>query len=346
MKGDESMRDKKVSLVTGGAGFIGSHVADHCLALGHRVVVLDDLSGGFADNVPEGADLIIGSICDTELVENVFQQYQPNYVYHLAAYAAEGLSHFIRRFNYENNVIGSMNVINAAVNSGWVERFVFTSSIAVYGKDFAPWYENAHPRPIDPYGIAKYAVEMDLRAAHDLFGLSYTIFRMHNVYGERQNTGDPYRNVIGIFMKQVMDNQAMTIFGDGLQTRQFTHIGNVAPIVARSVTKPAMANEIYNVGSDEECSVACLAELVAEAFGVDADIEYLPARHEAKIAYARHDKIREHFPGNTIPLEVGLKTMATYVKAHGVRTSKPFEDIEVTKNLPPSWVPKEAEHGA
>ena len=120
-------------LVTGGAGFIGSHVAADLLRAGHRVVVLDDLSGGDPANVPQGARFHRGSVCDPEVVDALFAEWRFDYVYHLAAYAAEGLSHFIKRFNYTNNVIGSVNLINEAVNAGDVECFVFTSSIAVYG---------------------------------------------------------------------------------------------------------------------------------------------------------------------------------------------------------------------
>src|ERR1700735_3782936 len=152
------------SLVTGGAGFIGSHVADELLALGHKVVVLDDLSGGFEDNVPSGATFVKGSILDHELIDRVFDRHHFTYVYHLAAYAAEGLSHFIRRFNYENNLIGSVNLINAAVNHN-VQCFVFTSSIAVYGSGQSPMTEEMTPIPEDPYGIAKLAVEHDLKAS-------------------------------------------------------------------------------------------------------------------------------------------------------------------------------------
>src|SRR5947209_2324570 len=198
------------SLVTGGAGFIGSHVADELLSRGHKVVVLDDLSGGFEDNVPGGAIFVKGSILDTELIDRLFDRYNFTYVYHLAAYAAEGLSHFIKRFNYQNNLIGSINLINASVNYG-VKCFVFTSSIAVYGGVPPPMIEETMPLPEDSYGIAKYAVERELKISHEMFGLNYIIFRPHNVYGEHQNIGDRYRNVIGIFMNQIMEGQPLTI---------------------------------------------------------------------------------------------------------------------------------------
>src|ERR1035437_4018874 len=190
-------------LVTGGAGFIGAHVAKHLLAAGHRVVVLDDLSGGFTENVPSKALFVQGSILDHALVDGLFVEHKFDYVYHLAAYAAEGLSHFIKRFNYNNNLIGSVNLINASVNHS-VKCFVFTSSIAVYGAGQSPMSEDMIPIPEDPYGIAKLAVEQELRVSHEMFGLDYVVFRPHNVYGERQNIGDRYRNVVGIFMNQLL----------------------------------------------------------------------------------------------------------------------------------------------
>src|ERR1700741_4410465 len=225
------------SLVTRGAGFLGSHVADELLSHGHKVVVLDDLSGGFEDNVPSGAVFVKGSILDVELVDRLFERYNFANVYHLAAYAAEGLSHFIRRFNYNNNLIGSINLINESVNYK-VECFVFTSSIAVYGKGQVPMLESMVPMPEDPYGIAKYAIEMDLKSAHELFGLNYVIFRPHNVYGEFQNIGDKYRNVVGIFMNQILQGKPLTIFGDGLQQRAFSYIDDVAPVIARAAAEP------------------------------------------------------------------------------------------------------------
>src|SRR5262249_27124532 len=212
-----------VALVTGGAGFIGSHVAAELLRKGHAVIVLDDLSGGHQSNVPRGAYFEQGSILDEAKIQALFEKHAIDYVFHLAAYAAEGLSHFIKRFNYQNNLIGSINLINASVNYG-VKCFVFTSSIAVYGSAQPPMIEETMPLPEDSYGIAKYAVECELKTSYEMFGLNYIIFRPHNVYGEHQNIGDRYRNVIGIFMNQIMRGQPLTIFGDGSQTRAFTYI--------------------------------------------------------------------------------------------------------------------------
>lgn len=327
------------SLVTGGAGFIGSHVARHCLAQGQEVVVLDDLSGGFRDHVPTGARFVQGSVADPQLVQRLFAEHQFDYIYHLAAYAAEGLSHFIRRFNYTNNLIGSINLINEAVKHE-VKCFVFTSSIAVYGANQLPMTEDLTPQPEDPYGVAKYAVELDLRAAHEMFGLDYIIFRPHNVYGENQNIGDRYRNVIGIFMNQIMQDQPMTIFGDGSQTRAFSYIDDVAPIIARSVDVPAAYNQVFNVGADQPYTVQHLAETVAGAFRVTSQIRYLPARNEVQHAYPDHGKARRVFGQDTaVSLEEGVARMAAWAQRVGARASQSFDNIEITRNLPPSWQP-------
>ena len=332
------MKSEKV-LITGAAGFVGSHVLDHLLLSGYDVVALDDLSGGFRDNVNHKALFIEGSINDVDLVNELFEKHHFNYVFHLAAYAAEGLSHFIRRFNYQNNLIGSINLINAAVNTGTVRCFVFTSSIAVYGANQLPMREDTIPSPEDPYGISKLAVEQDLKSAKEMFGMDYIVFRPHNIYGERQNIGDPYRNVVGIFMNQIMQGKDLTIFGDGLQTRAFSHIDDVAPIIAKSIERKDAYNEIFNIGADKPYTVKELASIVCEEFDVPEALKFLEARNEVEHAYSSHKKVQEMFGDliQNIPLRDGIQRMVQDARAKGPRSGEIFSKIEIEKNMPPAW---------
>ena len=196
-------------LVTGGAGFIGSHVADVLIARGHDVVVFDDLSGGAEVNVPRHATFVRGSIADPAAVDDLFSRRRFAFVFHLAAYAAEGLSHFIKRFNYTNNLIGSVNLINASVNTG-VTGFVFTSSIAVYGASpHLPMTEDTFPHPDDPYGIAKLRRRAGTGGLPERCSVSITLSSGPTTcIGPRQNIADRYRNVIGIFMNQILQGRS------------------------------------------------------------------------------------------------------------------------------------------
>lgn len=328
----------KTSLLTGGAGFIGSHVSRELLRLGHKVVILDDLSGGFEENIPAQAVFVKGSITDVARLGRLFDEHHFDYVYHLAAYAAEGLSHFIRRFNYENNLIGSINLINESVKHK-VKCFVFTSSIAVYGKGQLPMTEDLTPIPEDPYGIAKLAVEQDLKCAHEMFGLDSVIFRPHNVYGEYQNLGDKYRNVVGIFMNQLMQGKPLTIFGDGSQSRAFSYVGDIAPTIANAVNLPAAMNQVFNVGADLQFSVSDLAKEVCKAMGKEGQIRHVEARNEVAHAYSSHDKAKAIF-GHEKPtsLKDGLEKMAAWAIKIGSKKSTVFGNIEIRENLPPLWL--------
>ena len=331
-----------VSLVTGGAGFIGAHVVNELVELGHKVVVLDDLSGGFQENVNKDAIFIEGSITDHELLAQLFETHKFDYVYHLAAYAAEGLSHFIRRFNYTNNLIGSVNLINESIKHK-IKCFVFTSSIAVYGAGQLPMRDELTPIPEDPYGVAKYAVEMDLKTAHEMFGLNYVIFRPHNVYGEYQNIGDRYRNVVGIFMNQLMLGKSLTIFGDGSQTRAFSYIGDVAPYIANSVNVPAAYNEVFNIGADQDYTVNELATTVMKAMGIEQEIRHLEARNEVLHAHSDHSKSHKVFgidANKYTTLEEGIVRMAEWAKNAGTRKSEYFKNIEILEKLPAVWLEK------
>ena len=328
------------SLVTGGAGFIGSHVAKHLLEMGHKVVIVDNLSGGSIENVPVQIDaanhFYSSSITDAKMIDHIFEDHRPDYVFHLAAYAAEGLSHFIRHYNYEVNVLGSINLINAAVNHK-VKRFVFTSSAAVYGER-EDASENDRPYPIDPYGIAKLAVEQDLRAARLQFGLPYTIFRCHNVYGPGQNIADPYRNVVGIFMRQCLEGKPMTIFGDGYQSRCFTYIDDVAPNIARCINMESTSASTINIGSSHSVGVNELAVLVAQAMGVECRVELLQERHEVRHVTLDHDVFESIYGIKRFTsLKDGLARMAKWVKTQELRPTKPFASIEIEQGLPESW---------
>jgi UDP-glucose 4-epimerase len=325
-------------LVTGGAGFMGSHLADFMLKEDYDVFVLDNLTGGFERNVPEEATLIVGDCTNEHLVDALCRENRFKYIFHMAAYAAEGLSHFIRRYNYQQNLIASINLINAAIKYG-VSRFVFTSSMGVYGEQQLPYTEDMIPAPEDPYGIAKYAVEQDLRTAHEVFGLEYTIFRPHNVYGTRQNIWDPYRNVIGIFMAQIMRNEPMTIFGDGTQMRAFSHISDVSPIIGRSVNSPRAVGQIYNVGGEEPITINELSIKVADAMGTPCTCVHLPARYEVHKAYSDHKKLRRDF--KWLPLmkmNAGLPDMAKWAAENFHKTvPRTFWSMEQTRNLPHKW---------
>lgn len=301
-------------LVTGGAGFIGSHLADYLLQRGYRVVIVDDLSGGFRSNIPAQSEFFQFSLTDTKEVRSLFRMYRFRYVYHCAAYAAEGLSHLVRHFNYSNNLLASTNLINASVNHD-VECFVYASSMAVYGAGQVPFKEEDIPQPIDPYGIAKYAVECDLHAAAKMFGLNSIIFRPHNVYGERQNLSDPFRNVVGIFLRQILDRKPCTVFGNGKQARAFSYIGDIVPFIAGSVLRKEAHGEVFNIGSEQPYTILELANLVQRVIEVTVGIEYLPGRYEVVEAYCNHDKAKRilGYKDHT-SLPVGLQRMADWAR--------------------------------
>lgn len=334
--------DSVRALVTGGAGFIGSHVAERLLRRHLDVLVVDDLSGGFRDNIPEGARFEQRSVLDP--LDDLFQRYKPELVYHLAAYAAEGLSHHIPTFNYTNNVVGTASVLAAAQRAG-VEHFVFTSSIAAYGHahDGAAFTEDSAMSPIDPYGIAKLACEQHIRATQRYFGgPSFTIFRPHNVFGPRQNIADPYRNVVGIFMACALTGRPMPVFGDGSQSRNFSYIDVVAEAIARAPDIPKARNCAFNIGGDQAMSVRQLALEVARVMNVAPRLEHMPPRLEVQHAHCEHALARSVFGDiyreYEIDIASGLRLMAAHVQKQALpETTECPAPIEVAERLPPAW---------
>jgi UDP-glucose 4-epimerase len=326
------------ALVTGGAGFIGSHVADYLCKIGISVVVVDDLSGGTVENVSANIKFIKCSINNYNRLEKLFQAEKFDYVVHLAAYAAESLSHFIRRFNYQNNLIGSVNLINLSVLYN-IRCFVFTSSIAVYGHHDDLVQEENIPSPADPYGIAKLSVELDLKAAYKKFGLNYIIFRPHNVYGERQNVNDRYRNVIAIFINQMLNNKPMTIFGDGEQTRCFTYIDDIISIVSESVLNVEVYNKVFNIGNGQPVSLNNLSKMLSRLMDVPHRVTYLKERNEIIHCLANHNLINKYYAASPCtPLEIGLIKMINWVKTNNrITETVPFKDIEIPFGLPEGW---------
>ena len=201
--------------VTGCAGLLGANYARHLLQNGHEVIGIDDLSGGYKAFVPKGEkfSFVKLNLERRKKLVDLFEEHKPDLLFHFAAYAAEGLSPFIRNYNYRNNLICSANLINECIKQN--TKVVFTSSMAVYGEQEPPFTEDKRPQPIDPYGIAKYAVECDLKLAHEQFGLRYNIVRPHNVLGIYQNIWDRYRNVIGIFIRKTLNGIPILVYGDG-----------------------------------------------------------------------------------------------------------------------------------
>jgi UDP-glucose 4-epimerase len=269
-------------LITGVAGLLGSRLADW-LVENHpevEVVGIDDLSGGYAENVNKDITFLQRNIV-TNGLDETFEHYKFDYVFHFAAYAAEGLSPFIRQYNYENNLVATARIVNQCIKHD-VKRLIFTSTLAVYGHgDGGIFDEIQIPKPIDPYGVAKYGCEMDIQIAGEQHGLDWCIIRPHNVYGIKQNIWDKYRNVLGIWMYQHLNDEPMTIFGDGEQTRAFSYIDDIVEPLWKSAILPQASKEIINLGGIEEWSINKANSLLRSIIG-SGEVVYKEGRHEVK----------------------------------------------------------------
>lgn len=327
-------------LITGVAGFLGSRLADWLIA--HKyvdtVIGIDNLSGGYLSNVHPQVVFYEMDCADEALME-VFEKYQPQYVYHFAAYAAEGLSPFIRKYNYQNNLVVTANIINACIRFR-TQRLIFTSSIAVYGHGSPPFDENDVIQPIDPYGIAKYACEMDIQVAGEQHGLDWCIIRPHNVYGVKQNIWDTYRNVLGIWMTQHLNDEPMSIFGDGEQKRAFSFIDDCLPPLWKAAVSPEAAKEIINLGGTRHHSINEANHLLKEVIG-RASVKYHEARHEVKNAHPTWRKsVKILGYEDRTPLEEGLKIMWDWAKKEPPRERFTWPAYELNEGLYEFWIMK------
>ena len=324
--------------VTGCAGLLGANYTRHLLNNGHEVIGIDDLSGGYKAFIAKGEKFkfIKLNLEKRKKLVELFEEHKPDALLHFAAYAAEGLSPFIRNFNYRNNLICYANLINECINHN--TKFIFTSSMAVYGEQEPPFTEDKRPQPVDPYGIAKYAVECDLKLAHEQFGLRYNIVRPHNVLGIYQNIWDRYRNVIGIFIRKTLNRQPILVYGDGEQTRAFSDIKYYMEPFDRLLTD--CDNETFNIGADKYFTLNEVAKTVQEIgkkYGYEVPIEYGEPRHEVKHAYCNHDKAKNllKFEDDT-KLEELIESIFVWAMKQPNRKVKTME-YEVTKDIYDYW---------
>ncbi len=328
----------KTILITGGAGFLGSHIAEHVLRNGHRAIVIDNLSGGVESNVPAGARFFNIDICDEFAINRLFSHIHFDAVVHCAAFASENLSHWCRLHTYRSIVIGTATLTNAAVNHG-VELFINMSSIAVYGKQVAPFTEYNALAAEDPYGCAKICAETDLMIAGEMFGIRTVTFRPHNLIGVRQSLADSTRNVASIFIRQALDKKPMTIYGDGRQTRAWSPVTDVAKIIAASVDHEDAWGKTFNIGGDQVMQVYDLARKICELMGVDTDILFLPERKETKHAHSSHEEVRKCFgePFNPQSIDDCLRKMIAEARKQPLPPVQALPRIEIHKKLTPAW---------
>ena len=328
----------KTILITGVAGLLGSRLADWIVENhpDYKIIGIDDLSGGYIENINPSVLLFKKDLVKDSL-EDIFEQHQPDYVFHFAAYAAEGLSPFIRCFNYDNNLKATAAIVNECIRTN-VKRLVFTSSLAVYGHGYGGIFdEKQTPKPIDPYGVAKYACEMDIQIAGEQHGLDWCIIRPHNVYGIKQNIWDKYRNVLGIWMYQYLNNEPITIFGDGEQTRAFSYIDDSLEPLWNAAMVEKASKQIINLGGVKEYSINEAAQALSNILK-DVNITYLEARHEVKHSIPTFIKSEEilGFEHKT-DLDEGLKQMWDWAKTQPTRNRFVWPSYELDKGIYSYW---------
>jgi len=337
-------------LVTGAAGFMGSHVVNALLSDGHEVYGVDDLSGGFLENVNSDSRFLQLDLRNFEAVRIAVELIQPELVYHLAADATEGRSQFTPVSAVERNYLAYMNLLTALIDGTSFKKIVLTSSMSVYGAQTPPFTEDLEPAPDDIYAISKAAMEKATRLLSEVHGFRYGIVRPHNVYGPHQNLQDPYRNVVAIFINCLLNRKPFFLYGDGEQTRSFSYIDDITPVLVRIGYDAACDGQIYNIGPGPECTTTLneLARIVLDEFfggAVPAGLEpqYLPSRpREVKHAFASSEKIeRELGFRNATSVREGVARMIAWARALGPRPFVYLSRLEIENEfVPATWKEK------
>lgn len=324
-------------LVTGGAGFIGSHIVDKLINEGHTVSVIDDLSGGKQQNVNSNAKLYICDLRDVEKTKTIVSKVKPEIVFHLAANAAENKAQFSPIDITSRNYNAFINVLVPAINNG-MKRIIFTSSIAVYGALQTPFKETDKPEPEDLYGVSKLAIEKSLKILSDIHGFEYVIARPHNVYGPRQNMNDPYRNVVTIFMNALMKGEPYFIYGNGEQRRCFSYIDDVADALYKCAFKK-VNGMTFNIGADKDYSLKELSDTIQKVSGIHIEPMHIADRPaEVKVAISDHTLAKKilGYKDKTI-LEKGIKATWEYALELGPQKAT-YSEIEIdSPKLPANW---------
>ncbi len=324
-------------LITGVAGLLGSRLADWIIEKkNYKVIGIDNLSGGYIENI--NSKVIFYNLDLTkDSISKIFTEHKIQFVFHFAAYAAEGLSPFIRSFNYDNNLNATTKLINECIMHD-VRRLVFTSTMAVYGYGSNKVFdEDQTPAPIDPYGIAKYACEMDIRIAGEQHGLDWCIVRPHNVYGIKQNIWDKYRNVLGIWMFQHLNKEPMSIYGSGNQTRAFSYIDDSLEPLWNSAVREEASKQIINLGGIKSISIIEANKILREIIGA-GEIVFYEERYEVKHAIPTFQKSVEILNFKHLTnLKDGLKIMWEWAKSQPMRERFVWPEYELEKGIYSFW---------
>ena len=328
-------------LVTGAAGFLGSHLCEKLLNLHHKVIGIDNMIGGDRDNLPKNLEFHKLDCCDFQKLNKVMKNI--DVVYHCAATAHEGLSVFSPVENTKNNYLASVSVITAGINNK-VNRIIYCSSMARYGSQVTPFTEDMQPCPVDPYGISKVAGEEVLKSLCNLNNIEWVVAVPHNIIGPKQKYDDPYRNVVSIMINRLLQNKRPIIYGDGNQKRCFSYIDDCIYCLLALINSKEVVGEIINIGPDEEfVTINKIAEICSNITGSNLKPEYYPDRpKEVKHATCSSNKARKLLKyKTTTDLYEGIKKTFEYIKKKGPKKFSYHVDLEIVNDLTPkAWLEK------